>query len=77
MRPTSVMGASKRVTELVVQELDRRHSTRYVAVRFANVMGSAGSMIRSSARTPPLLGGKEPLINKGSNYAMRWRGLIA
>ncbi len=39
------MGASKRVTELVVQELDRRHSTRYVAVRFANVMGSAGSVI--------------------------------
>ena len=39
------MGASKRVTELVVQELDRRHSTRYVAVRFGNVMGSAGSVI--------------------------------
>ncbi len=45
VRPTSVMGASKRVTELVVQELDRRHSTRYVAVRFGNVMGSAGSVI--------------------------------
>jgi len=45
VRPTSVMGASKRVTELVVQELDRRHSTRHVAVRFGNVMGSAGSVI--------------------------------
>ncbi len=45
VRPSSVMGASKRVTELVVQELDRRHATRYVAVRFGNVMGSAGSVI--------------------------------
>jgi FlaA1/EpsC-like NDP-sugar epimerase len=45
VRPTSVMGASKRVAELVVQDLDRRYSTRYVAVRFGNVMGSAGSVI--------------------------------
>ncbi len=45
VRPTSIMGASKRVAELVVQELDERYSTRYVAVRFGNVMGSAGSVI--------------------------------
>ena len=45
VRPTSVMGASKRVAELVVQDLDRRYHTRYVAVRFGNVMGSAGSVI--------------------------------
>jgi len=45
VRPTSVMGASKRVAELVVQELDKRSTTRYVAVRFGNVMGSAGSVI--------------------------------
>ena len=45
VRPTSVMGASKRVAELVVQDLDRRYRTRYVAVRFGNVMGSAGSVI--------------------------------
>jgi len=39
------MGASKRVAELVVQDLGRRYSTRYVTVRFGNVMGSAGSVI--------------------------------
>jgi FlaA1/EpsC-like NDP-sugar epimerase len=45
VRPTSVMGATKRVAELVVQDLDARHRTRYVAVRFGNVIGSAGSVI--------------------------------
>jgi len=45
VRPASVMGASKRVAELVVQNLDERYATRYVTVRFGNVMGSAGSVI--------------------------------
>jgi FlaA1/EpsC-like NDP-sugar epimerase len=45
VRPTSIMGASKRVAELVVQDLNRRYETRYVAVRFGNVIGSAGSVI--------------------------------
>jgi FlaA1/EpsC-like NDP-sugar epimerase len=45
VRPTSVMGASKRIAELAVQSLDSRYATRYVAVRFGNVIGSTGSVI--------------------------------
>jgi FlaA1/EpsC-like NDP-sugar epimerase len=45
VRPTSMMGASKRVAELVIQDLESRYNTRYVAVRFGNVIGSAGSVI--------------------------------
>lgn len=45
VRPTSVMGASKRLAELVIQDLDERFDTRYVAVRFGNVIGSTGSVI--------------------------------
>lgn len=45
VRPTSVMGATKRAAELVIQTLDHRFPTRYVAVRFGNVIGSAGSVI--------------------------------
>lgn len=46
VRPSSVMGASKRVAELVVQHLDALFpDSRYLAVRFGNVMGSAGSVI--------------------------------
>jgi FlaA1/EpsC-like NDP-sugar epimerase len=45
VRPSSIMGASKRVAELVTQSLNRRFATRYVAVRFGNVIGSAGSVV--------------------------------
>ncbi|MEW6212792.1 MAG: nucleoside-diphosphate sugar epimerase/dehydratase, partial [Acidobacteriota bacterium] len=45
VRPQSIMGATKRVAELVVQALNQRYETRYVAVRFGNVIGSAGSVI--------------------------------
>jgi FlaA1/EpsC-like NDP-sugar epimerase len=45
VRPASMMGASKRAAELVVQDLNGKHQTRYVAVRFGNVIGSAGSVI--------------------------------
>ncbi len=45
VRPTSVMGASKRIAELAVQDLNHRYPTRFVSVRFGNVLGSAGSVI--------------------------------
>src|SRR6266850_2536776 len=43
--PTSVMGASKRVAELVIQDLNQSTATRFLAVRFGNVIGSTGSVI--------------------------------
>jgi len=45
VRPTSIMGATKRAAELIVQDLNPQYETRFVAVRFGNVIGSAGSVI--------------------------------
>lgn len=45
VRPTNIMGASKRICEMVIQTYNQRSKTEYVAVRFGNVLGSNGSVV--------------------------------
>ena len=45
VRPTNIMGASKRICEMVIQTYNQRSKTEYVAVRFAKVLGSNGSVV--------------------------------
>lgn len=50
VRPTSVMGATKRICELITLAHHRIHPTNYTAVRFGNVLGSSGSVIPKFAQ---------------------------
>ena len=45
VRPTNIIGASKRICEMVIQTYNQRSKTEYVAVRFGNVLGSNGSVV--------------------------------
>lgn len=60
VNPTNIMGATKRACELVVEEMNKKSNTKFMAVRFGNVLGSNGSVI-------PIF---RKLISEGKNLTL-------
>lgn len=60
VNPTNIMGATKRACELVIEDIDKRSRTKFMAVRFGNVLGSNGSVI-------PIF---KKLIEEGKNLTL-------
>lgn len=50
VNPTNVMGATKRIAELICQYFNRSHGTHFITVRFGNVLGSRGSVVETFQR---------------------------
>jgi FlaA1/EpsC-like NDP-sugar epimerase len=60
VNPTNIMGATKRAAELIIEDINKNSKTKFMAVRFGNVLGSNGSVI-------PIF---QNLIKKGKNLTL-------
>lgn len=66
VNPTNIMGATKRGCEIIIEELNKKSSTKFMAVRFGNVLGSNGSVI-------PIF---KKLLSEGRNLTVTHKDII-